>query len=66
MADRVVNALRTRSDRIIVGECRSDEVIDILQAMNAGHDDPLTITTVHANGPKDMVERLYSYIGINI
>ena len=55
--DLVVNALRMRPDRIIVGECRSHEVIDMLQAMNTGHDGSLT--TVHANNPKDMIERLY-------
>lgn len=55
--DCVVNALRMRPDRIVVGECRSHEVIDMLQAMNTGHDGSLT--TVHANNPKDMIERLY-------
>lgn len=55
--DCVVNALRMRPDRIVVGECRSFEVIDMLQAMNTGHDGSLT--TVHANNPKDMIERLY-------
>lgn len=55
--DCLVNALRMRPDRIIIGECRSHEVIDMLQAMNTGHDGSLT--TVHANNPKDMMERLY-------
>lgn len=55
--DCVVNSLRMRPDRIIVGECRSYEVIDMLQAMNTGHDGSLT--TVHSNNPKDMIERLY-------
>lgn len=55
--DCVTNALRMRPDRIVVGECRSHEVIDMLQAMNTGHDGSLT--TVHANNPKDMIERLY-------
>jgi len=55
--DCVVNALRMRPDRIVVGECRSFEVIDMLQAMNTGHDGSLT--TVHANNPKDMIDRLY-------
>jgi len=55
--DCVINALRMRPDRIVVGECRSHEVIDMLQAMNTGHDGSLT--TVHANNPKDMIERLY-------
>ena len=56
--DCLVNALRMRPDRIIVGECRSHEVVDMLQAMNTGHDGSLT--TVHANSPKDMIERLYT------
>lgn len=55
--DCLINALRMRPDRIIIGECRSFEVIDMLQAMNTGHDGSLT--TVHANNPKDMIERLY-------
>lgn len=55
--DLVVNALRMRPDRIIVGEVRSHEVIDMLQAMNTGHDGSLS--TVHANSPKDLIERLY-------
>lgn len=56
--DCLVNALRMRPDRIIVGECRSHEVVDMLQAMNTGHDGSLT--TVHSNSPKDMIERLYT------
>lgn len=52
----VVNALRMRPDRIVVGECRSAEVVDMLQAMNTGHDGSLT--TIHANNSKDMIERL--------
>lgn len=55
--DLLINALRMRPDRIIIGECRSVEVIDMLQAMNTGHDGSLT--TVHANSPEDMIERLY-------
>ncbi|QUH22025.1 CpaF family protein [Alkaliphilus sp. B6464] len=55
--DCVINALRMRPDRIVVGECRSFEVVDMLQAMNTGHDGSLT--TVHANNTKDMIERLY-------
>jgi pilus assembly protein CpaF len=46
-----VNALRMRPDRIIVGECRGAEALDMLQAMNTGHDGSLT--TVHANNPRD-------------
>lgn len=55
--DLLINALRMRPDRIVVGECRSKEVIDMLQAMNTGHDGSLT--TAHANTPKDCLERLY-------
>jgi pilus assembly protein CpaF len=52
----VANALRMRPDRIIVGECRGAEVLDMLQAMNTGHDGSLT--TLHANTPADAVTRL--------
>jgi pilus assembly protein CpaF len=52
----VINALRMRPDRIIVGEVRGDEAVDMLQAMNTGHDGSLT--TVHANSPRDAVYRL--------
>jgi pilus assembly protein CpaF len=52
----VKNALRMRPDRIIVGECRAEETIDMLQAMNTGHDGSLT--TVHANSPEEAVFRL--------
>lgn len=54
--DLVVNSLRMRPDRIVVGECRSGEALDMLQAMNTGHDGSLT--TVHANSPRDAAERL--------
>ncbi len=54
--DLVVNSLRMRPDRIIVGECRSGEALDMLQAMNTGHDGSLT--TVHSNSPKDTLARL--------
>lgn len=56
----VRNALRMRPDRIIVGECRGDEAIDMLQAMNTGHDG--SMTTVHANGPRDALTRLETMI----
>lgn len=56
----VVNALRMRPDRIIVGECRSDEAIDMLQAMNTGHDGSLT--TLHANSPQEAVDRLVTMV----
>ena len=58
--DLVVNALRMRPDRIIVGECRSSEALDMLQAMNTGHDGSLT--TVHANSPKDALMRLETMV----
>ncbi|HEY4014117.1 MAG TPA: ATPase, T2SS/T4P/T4SS family [Polyangiaceae bacterium] len=54
--DLVVNALRMRPDRIVVGECRSGEALDMLQAMNTGHEGSLT--TTHANSPADAVDRL--------
>ena len=54
--DLVRNALRMRPDRIIVGECRGGEALDMLQAMNTGHDGSLT--TVHANQPRDALSRL--------
>src|SRR5690606_8954710 len=54
--DLVRNALRMRPDRIVVGECRGGEALDMLQAMNTGHDGSLT--TVHANGPRDGLARL--------
>ena len=52
----VINALRMRPDRIIVGEVRGEEALDMLQAMNTGHDGSLT--TIHANNPRDAVARL--------
>ncbi len=54
--DLVVNSLRMRPDRIVVGECRAGETVDMLQAMNTGHDGSLT--TVHANSPEEAVYRL--------
>jgi pilus assembly protein CpaF len=54
--DLVKNALRMRPDRIVVGECRSGEALDMLQAMNTGHDGSLT--TVHANSPRDVLARI--------
>jgi len=58
--DLVINALRMRPDRIIVGECRSGEALDMLQAMNTGHDGGLT--TVHANAPRDALNRLETMV----
>ncbi|HUY23473.1 MAG TPA: CpaF family protein [Acidimicrobiales bacterium] len=54
--DLVRNSLRMRPDRIIVGECRSGEALDMLQAMNTGHDGSLT--TIHSNGPRDTLSRI--------
>jgi pilus assembly protein CpaF len=56
MRDLVVNSLRMRPDRIVVGECRSGEALDMLQAMNTGHDG--SMTTLHANSPRDALRRL--------
>jgi pilus assembly protein CpaF len=58
--DLVINALRMRPDRIIVGEVRGPEAFDMLQAMNTGHDGSLT--TIHANSPRDSLTRLESMI----
>ncbi|MDA0204726.1 MAG: CpaF family protein [Acidobacteria bacterium] len=52
----LINALRMRPDRIVVGECRGEEALDMLQAMNTGHDG--SMTTVHANTPRDVLTRL--------
>ena len=54
--DLVKNSLRMRPDRIVVGECRGGEALDMLQAMNTGHDGSLT--TVHSNSPRDAISRL--------
>ena len=54
--DLVRNALRMRPDRIIVGECRGPEALDMIQAMNTGHDG--SMTTVHANNAREVIERL--------
>jgi len=54
--DLVKNCLRMRPDRIVVGECRSGEALDMLQAMNTGHDG--SITTVHSNSPRDTLARI--------
>ncbi len=58
----VVNALRMRPDRIVVGEVRSEEALDMLQAMNTGHDGSLT--TIHANSPRDAIGRLEVMVGM--
>jgi pilus assembly protein CpaF len=58
----LINALRMRPDRIIMGECRGGEAVDMLQAMNTGHDG--SITTLHANGPRDALSRLETMISM--
>ena len=58
--DLVINCLRMRPDRIIVGECRGAEALDMLQAMNTGHDGSLT--TAHANNPRDALSRLENMV----
>ncbi len=58
--DLVKNTLRMRPDRIVVGECRSGEALDMLQAMNTGHDGSLT--TLHANNPRDTIARLETLV----
>lgn len=58
--DLVINALRMRPDRIIVGECRGPEAFDMLQAMNTGHEG--SMTTIHANSPRDAIARLENMI----
>jgi pilus assembly protein CpaF len=58
----LINALRMRPDRIVVGEVRGEEALDMLQAMNTGHDGSLT--TIHANAPRDAISRLEVMIGM--
>jgi len=58
--DCVINALRMRPERIVVGECRGGEALDMLQAMNTGHDG--SMTTVHANDPRSCFDRLESLV----
>jgi pilus assembly protein CpaF len=58
--DLVKNSLRMRPDRIVVGECRGGEALDMLQAMNTGHDGSLT--TLHANTPRDALSRLETLV----
>ncbi|HAX92131.1 MAG TPA: flagellar protein FlaI, partial [Rhodospirillaceae bacterium] len=62
MRDLLKNALRMRPDRIIVGETRGGEAIDMLQAMNTGHDGSLS--TVHANRPREAIMRLENMVGL--
>lgn len=56
----VINALRMRPDRIVVGECRGGEAVDMLQAMNTGHDG--SMTTIHANSPRDAMRRIETMV----
>ena len=58
-----INALRMRPDRIVVGEVRGGEALDMLQAMNTGHDGSLT--TVHANAPRDALSRIETMISMS-
>jgi pilus assembly protein CpaF len=58
----VINALRMRPDRIVVGEVRGEEAVDMLQAMNTGHDGSLT--TIHANTPRDALYRLDTMVAM--
>src|SRR5581483_2041045 len=58
----VINALRMRPDRIILGEVRGDETLDMLQAMHTGHDGSLT--TIHANTPRDALYRLDTMVAM--
>jgi pilus assembly protein CpaF len=58
----VINSLRMRPDRVVVGEVRSEEALDMLQAMNTGHDGSLT--TIHANNPRDAIGRLEVMVGM--
>ncbi len=60
--DLVKNALRMRPDRIVIGECRGAESLDMLQAMNTGHEG--SMTTIHANTPRDAVSRLETMISM--
>ena len=61
--DLVKNALRMRPDRIIIGECRGGEALDMLQAMNTGHDG--SVTTVHANNPRDAISRIETLVNMS-
>jgi pilus assembly protein CpaF len=61
--DLVINSLRMRPDRIVVGEVRGAEALDMLQAMNTGHDGSLT--TVHANTPRDAISRVETMVAMS-
>jgi pilus assembly protein CpaF len=62
MRDLLKNTLRMRPDRIIIGECRGEEALDMLQAMNTGHDG--SMSTIHANTPREALTRLENMIGM--
>src|SRR5436305_6505729 len=62
MRDLLKNAMRMRPDRIIIGECRGEEALDMLQAMNTGHDG--SMSTIHANTPREALTRLENMIGM--
>jgi pilus assembly protein CpaF len=62
MRDLLKNTLRMRPDRIIIGECRGEEALDMLQAMNTGHDG--SMSTIHANNPREALTRLENMIGM--
>jgi pilus assembly protein CpaF len=64
LSDLVKNSLRMRPDRIIVGEARGEEAIDMLQAMNTGH--PGSMSTVHANNPRDALSRVEVMVGMGV
>ncbi len=63
LRDLLRNALRMRPDRIIVGEVRGAEVMDMMQAMNTGHEG--SMTTLHANSPRDALSRLENMVGMS-
>ncbi|MBU0616483.1 MAG: Flp pilus assembly complex ATPase component TadA, partial [Planctomycetes bacterium] len=58
--DLLINSLRMRPDRIVVGECRGGETLDMLQAMNTGHEG--SMTTIHANNTRDCVQRIETMV----
>jgi pilus assembly protein CpaF len=62
MRDLVRNALRMRPDRVVIGECRGSEALDMLQAMNTGHEGSLT--TIHSNDTRDAISRLEMMVGM--
>ncbi len=60
MRDLIINAMRMRPDRLIIGEVRASEALDMFQAMNTGHDG--SMVTIHANGPRDVLARLETMV----